>query len=60
MIGSPQGAVKMLNIPEDLLKEAMQVSKSRTKTEAVIEGLRELLLQRRIERILSSVGKPEF
>ncbi|MBZ0158254.1 MAG: hypothetical protein K8I29_18825 [Alphaproteobacteria bacterium] len=36
------------------------MSKSRTKTEAVIEGLRELLLQRRIERILSSVGKPEF
>ncbi|MBZ0155373.1 MAG: type II toxin-antitoxin system VapB family antitoxin [Alphaproteobacteria bacterium] len=49
-----------LNIPEDLLKEAMQVSKSRTKTEAVIEGLRELIRQRRIERILSSAGKMEF
>lgn len=49
-----------LNIPDDLLKETVQISKSRAKTEAVIEGLRELIRQRRIERVLSSVGKMEF
>jgi Arc/MetJ family transcription regulator len=49
-----------LNIPDDLLKEAMTVSKSRTKTEAVLTGLRELIRQRKIERVLSSAGKMEF
>ncbi|MCL4491815.1 MAG: type II toxin-antitoxin system VapB family antitoxin [Nitrospirae bacterium] len=49
-----------LNIPDTLIKEAMSVSKSRTKTEAVIEGLRELIRQRKIERVLSSAGKLEF
>ena len=49
-----------LNIPDDLIKEAMLASKSRTKTEAVITGLRELVRQRKIARVLSSAGKLEF
>jgi Arc/MetJ family transcription regulator len=49
-----------LDIPEDLIKEAMTVSKSKTKTEAVITGLRELIRQKKIERVLSSAGKLEF
>ncbi len=49
-----------LDIPEDLLKEAMTVSKSRTKTEAVVTGLKELIRQRKIDRIISSTGKLEF
>jgi hypothetical protein len=49
-----------LDIPDDLLQEAMAVSKSRTKTEAVITGLRELIRQRKIERVISSAGKLEF
>jgi len=49
-----------LDIPDELLKEAMAVSKSRTKKEAVITGLRELIRQRKIERVLSSAGKLEF
>lgn len=49
-----------LNIPDDLIEEAMIVSKSRTKTEAVITGLRELIRQRKIERVLTSVGTLEF
>jgi Arc/MetJ family transcription regulator len=49
-----------LDIPEDLIKEAMTASKSRTKTEAVINGLRELIRQRKIEKVLASAGKLEF
>jgi hypothetical protein len=49
-----------LNIPDELLKEAMTASKSRTKTEAVITGLTELIRKRKIERVISSAGKLEF
>lgn len=49
-----------LNIPESLLKESMNASKSNTKTEAVIAGLKELVRKKKIETILSSAGKLEF
>jgi hypothetical protein len=49
-----------LNIPDDLIKEAMAVSKGRTKTDVVIAGLKELIRQKKIERVLSSAGKLEF
>jgi len=49
-----------LDIPDDLIREAMTVSKSKTKTEAIITGLRELIRQRKIERVLLSAGKLEF
>ncbi|MBF0560308.1 MAG: type II toxin-antitoxin system VapB family antitoxin [Nitrospirae bacterium] len=49
-----------LNIPNDLIKEAMTASDSRTKTDAVIAGLKELIRQKKIERVLSSAGKLEF
>lgn len=49
-----------LNIPEELIKEAMATSKSKTKTNAVIAGLKELIRQKKIEKVLSSVGKLEF
>lgn len=49
-----------LNIPDELIKEAMATSKSKTKTDAVIAGLKELTRQKKIENILSSVGKLEF
>ncbi len=49
-----------LDIPDELIKEAMTVSKSRTKKEAVITGLRELIRQKKIERVISSTGKLEF
>jgi Arc/MetJ family transcription regulator len=49
-----------LNIPDDLIKEAMTASQSRTKTEAVITGLKELIRQSKIERVLSAAGKLEF
>lgn len=49
-----------LDIPDELIKEAMSASKSRTKKEAVITGLRELIRQKKIERVISSTGKLEF
>ncbi|HKN19314.1 MAG TPA: type II toxin-antitoxin system VapB family antitoxin [Dissulfurispiraceae bacterium] len=49
-----------LNIPDDLIKEAMTVSTSRTKTDAVIAGLKELIRQKKIDNVLSSAGKLEF
>jgi len=49
-----------LDIPDELIKEAMSASKSRTKKEAVITGLRELIRQKKIERVISATGKLEF
>lgn len=49
-----------LNIPEGLLKESMFISKSATKTKAVIAGLKELIRQKKIEKVLASAGKLEF
>ena len=49
-----------LDIPDELMKEAMSASKSRTKKEAVITGLKELIRQKKIERVISSTGKLEF
>ncbi|MBI5025325.1 MAG: type II toxin-antitoxin system VapB family antitoxin [Nitrospirae bacterium] len=41
-----------LNIPDDLIKEAMTTSKSKTK--------KELIRQKKIEKVLSLAGKLEF
>lgn len=49
-----------LNIPESLLRESMVASKINTKTGAVIAGLKELIRQNKIDRVLSSAGKLEF
>ncbi|MEJ2696151.1 MAG: type II toxin-antitoxin system VapB family antitoxin [Candidatus Sulfobium sp.] len=49
-----------LDVPDELIKEAMALSGSRTKTEAVITGLRELIRQKKIERVLASAGRLEF
>lgn len=49
-----------LNIPNDLIKEAMITSKTKTKTEAVVAGLKELIRKKKIERIISLAGKLEF
>jgi len=46
-----------LNIPDGLLEQAMTVANSKTKTDAVIAALNELIRQKKIERVLSGVGK---
>jgi hypothetical protein len=49
-----------LNIPEDLIKKAMSLSKHRTKTETVVVALQEYIRQQQIEKILGQEGKLQF
>lgn len=49
-----------LNIPEHLIREAMATAKSRTKTDAVIAGLKELIRKKKVEKVLSMSGKLDF
>ena len=49
-----------LNIPEDLIKEAMSLSKHKTKTETVIVALQEYVRQKKIEKIMEYQGKLQF
>jgi len=46
-----------LDLPEDLLKEAMRLSNARTKTGTVILSLQELINKRKIERLRELKGK---
>jgi hypothetical protein len=46
-----------LNIPEDLIKTAMSLSKHRTKTETIIVALHEYVRLKRIEKIMEHEGK---
>ena len=46
-----------LDLPEDLLKEAMRLSKARTKTSTVLLSLQELINKRKIERLRELKGK---
>ena len=49
-----------LNIPEDLIKKAMSLSKHRTKTETVVVALQEYIRQKKIDKILGHEGKLQF
>ena len=49
-----------LNIPEDLIKTAMSLSKISTKTETVVVALREYIRKKKVEIILRQEGKLEF
>lgn len=49
-----------LNIPEDLIKEAMSLSKHRTKTKTVLVALQEYIRQKQIDKILGQEGKLQF
>ncbi len=49
-----------LNIPDELIKKAMALSKHRTKTETVIVALHEYIRLKKIERILARQGELEF
>ncbi len=49
-----------LNIPDELIKKAMSLSKHRTKTETVIIALHEYIRLKKIEKILAHEGKLEF
>ena len=49
-----------LNIPEDLIKKAMSLSKHRTKTKTVVVALQEYIRQKKIDKILGQEGKLQF
>ena len=49
-----------LNIPRELIEEAVQLSGVRTKTEAVTLALKELIRQQKIERLIEQAGSLEF
>lgn len=46
-----------LDIPEDLLAEAMRLAKTRSKTSTIILSLQELINQRKIDRLRAMRGK---
>ena len=49
-----------LNIPEELIKTAMTLSKSRTKTETITLALLEYIRKKEIEKILGQEGNLQF
>ena len=49
-----------IDIPENLLHEAMRSTRVKTKTMAIILGLKELLRRRKIENIRSLRGKMDL
>jgi len=49
-----------LNIPEDLVKKTMKLSKSRTKTEAIITAMKEYIRRKKLENIIGMEGKLQF
>jgi Arc/MetJ family transcription regulator len=49
-----------LNIPRELLEEAVKLAGVRTKTEAVTLALKELIRQQKIERLIEQTGSLEF
>ncbi|MEK6775479.1 MAG: type II toxin-antitoxin system VapB family antitoxin [bacterium] len=49
-----------LDIPNDLIREAMKLSKSNTKRQAVIMALQEFIRRKTIEEAIAMQGKLEF
>ena len=49
-----------MNLPDDLVSEAMKVSGKRSRTETIVEALREYVRARRVEHLISTRGKLQF
>jgi Arc/MetJ family transcription regulator len=49
-----------LDLPEDLLREARELTSVKTKRGLVIRALEELVRRRRIERLFERAGRREF
>jgi hypothetical protein len=49
-----------LNIPEDLVKRTMKLSKSKTKTAAIITAMEEYVRRKKLEDIIGMKGKLRF
>ena len=46
-----------INLPDDLLKEAMGLSSEKTKTAVIIAALRAYVRERRVEQIVAKRGR---
>jgi|WetSurMetagenome_2_1015567.scaffolds.fasta_scaffold229218_2 hypothetical protein len=46
-----------LNIPDDLVREAQEATGAKTKTEAIVIALKEVVRRRKIEELLALRGK---
>lgn len=49
-----------LNIPEELVKRTMKLSKSKTKTAAIIMAMEEYVRRKKLEDIIGMKGKLRF
>lgn len=46
-----------LNVPEDLMEEALRITRFRSKTDVVIYSLKELIRRKRLEELKDLKGK---
>lgn len=46
-----------LNIPDELIEEVKKITGARTKTEAIVISLREIIRKKRIEKLIALKGK---
>ena len=49
-----------LNIPDELVKEAQKVTGAKTKTEAIVIALKEVVRKKKIEELLALRGKVDI
>jgi len=49
-----------LDLPDGLVEEARELLGSKSKTEAVVQSLKEIIQRRRIEQLKSLLGKVEI
>lgn len=49
-----------LNVPEDLMEEALRITRFRSKTDVVIYSLKELIRRKRLEELKDLKGKVDI
>jgi hypothetical protein len=49
-----------LNIPDDLVDKAMQLSGSKTKTDAIVTAMKEYIRRKKLEHIMELEGTLRF
>jgi len=49
-----------LNIPDELIEEVQKITGARTKTEAIVVSLKEVIRKKRIDELLAMRGKVDI
>ena len=49
-----------INLPDDLMEEAIRLSPKKTKTATIIAALRTYVRERRVEQIIAKRGRVDF